>query len=41
MIFVEVIKELYKEDSITLDKIKEFLKQKKITQEQYDYIVEK
>lgn len=39
MFFAEVIRELYKEEKVSLDKIKELLKDKKITQEQYDYIV--
>lgn len=39
MIFIEVLKELYKEEKITLEKVKNFLEQEKITQEQYNYIV--
>ena len=40
-IFVESLKRLYKKDYSLLEKIKELLKNEKITQDEYDYIVNK
>ena len=40
-VFVESLKRLYKKDKSLLVKIKELLKNEKITQDEYDYIVNK
>lgn len=40
-VFVESLKRLYQKDSSLLTKIKELLKNEKITQDEYDYIVNK
>ena len=40
-VFVESLKRLYKKDNSLLEKIKELLKNEKITQDEYDYIVNK
>lgn len=40
-IFVESLKRLYKNDNFLLGKIKELLNNEKITQDEYDYIVNK
>ena len=40
-IFVETLKRLYKDERITLEKVTSLLKDKKINQKQYDYIVSK
>ena len=40
-IFVESLKRLYKNDNSLLGKIKELLNNEKITQDEYDYIVNK
>ena len=40
-IFVESLKRLYKNDYSLLEKIKELLNNEKITQDEYDYIVNK
>ena len=38
-IFVESLKRLYKNDNSLLEKLKELLNNEKITQDEYDYIV--
>ncbi len=38
-IFVQSLSRLYKLEKISLDKVKELLNNKKITQEEYDYII--
>ena len=38
-ILIESLKRLYKNQKINLDKIENLLKENKITQEQYNYIV--
>ena len=40
-IFVESLKRLHKNDNSLLGKIKELLNNEKITQDEYDYIVNK
>lgn len=40
-VFAESLKRLLSEGKISLSKIKELLKNKKITQKEYDYIVNK
>ncbi|MEE1445851.1 hypothetical protein [Faecalibacillus intestinalis] len=40
-IFVQSLSRLYKIDKISLDKLNELLENKKITQEEYDYIISK
>lgn len=40
-VFVESLKRLYQKDSSLLTKIKELLNNEKITQDEYDYIVNK
>lgn len=37
-IFAESLKRLYKEDKVTLSKIKALLNENKITQDEYEYI---
>lgn len=37
--FVESLRRLYRKGSVTKTKLKTFVKAKKITQEEYDYIV--
>lgn len=39
MIFIEIMKELYQEGKVSIDKIKELLQKNKINQEQYEYII--
>ena len=38
-IFVESLYRLYKDKQVTKEKIDEFLSSKKITQQEYDYII--
>lgn len=40
-IFVQSLSRLYKIAKISLDKLNELLENKKITQEEYDYIISK
>lgn len=40
-VFAESLKRLFSEGKTSLSKIKELLKNKKITQKEYDYIVNK
>ena len=37
--FIESLYRLYKQDKITNDKLKELLTKKKITQQEYEYII--
>lgn len=38
-VFAQSLKRLYQKEKVTLSKIEEFLKSKKITQEEYLYIL--
>lgn len=38
-VFVESLKRLYKDRKVSLDKITNLLKEKKINQKEYDYII--
>lgn len=38
-VFVEIVRELYKNKKVNLEKVRELLSEKKISQEQYEYIV--